>query len=277
MPDTIPSQDNLASTARWTAGVRALESLRQDRLFIDPWAEQLAGPEGMGWVEQRGEDKIIPIVLRTRFFDDFLLHTSRQKRIQQVVLLAAGLDTRAFRLKWPEHTSLYELDQPAVLSHKEKILAGVSPTCNRRSIRIDLTVPWEEALLASGFDPAQPSLWLLEGFLFYLPNPTIAQLLDQVTGMAAPESWMGFDICNNLVLTFPFTKPWVEMQAALGAPWLGTMEDPQAFLAKLGWKASLTQAGAEDANHGRWHLPVYPPQMPNMPHHWLVTAQRVCL
>jgi hypothetical protein len=76
------------------------------------------------------------------------------------------------------------------------------------------------------------------------------------------------------VLTFPYTKAWVEMQAQAGAPWCGMMEDPEAFLAERGWTASLTQAGQPDANYGRWKLPVIPTRMPDMPHSWLVTARR---
>jgi methyltransferase (TIGR00027 family) len=275
MTNKVSGEDKLGQTSHWTAAVRALESKRQDRLFNDPWADQLAGPEGTGWVEQRSEDKVLPIVLRTRFYDDFLLKITRQEQIQQVVLLAAGLDTRAFRLRWPVRTRLFELDQPAVLNHKEGVLAaaGAVPTCARQIICIDLTAPWEGALLAAGYETTKPSLWLLEGFLFYLPNHVHIELLERVTNLTSRNSWMGFAICNSLVLTFPFTKPRVDMQAALGAPWLGTMEDPQTLLAERGWKATLTQAGAENANHGRWHLPVYPSNMPNMPHHWLVTAQ----
>ena len=72
-----------------------------------------------------------------------------------------------------------------------------------------------------------------------------------------------------------FTKAWVEMQTASGAPWIGTLDDPAAFLAARGWEAALTQAGAPDANHGRWTLPVVPPTLPNFPHNWYVTARRV--
>jgi hypothetical protein len=79
---------------------------------------------------------------------------------------------------------------------------------------------------------------------------------------------------NGLVLTSPWTRPWVEMQAAAGAPWIGTMDDPVGFLAGRGWSASLTQAGQSDANHGRWTLPELPTTMPDVPHSWLVTAER---
>ena len=79
---------------------------------------------------------------------------------------------------------------------------------------------------------------------------------------------------NGAVLTSPWTRPWVEMQAAAGAPWVGTMEDPIAFLAQRGWQAGLTQAGQPDVDHGRWTLPVLPLTQPDIPHSWLVTAVR---
>ena len=90
----------VGSTAHWTAAVRAKESERPDRLFDDPWAAALAGEAGMAWLEPRTPDSLAPIVLRTRYFDDFLQRITRQSGIRQVVLLAAGLDTRAFRLSW---------------------------------------------------------------------------------------------------------------------------------------------------------------------------------
>jgi hypothetical protein len=83
---------------------------------------------------------------------------------------------------------------------------------------------------------------------------------------------MGFDIINSTVLTSPWTRPWVEMQANAGAPWIGTLDDPVGFLAARGWQATLSQAGEPDANHGRWALPVLPAAMPGVPHNWLVTA-----
>lgn len=266
----------LGSTARWTAGVRALERAREDRLFDDPWALALAGEEGQQWIAQRTADSVIPIVLRTRFFDDFLQRATREDAVRQVVLMAAGLDTRAFRLSWPAQTRLFELDQPAVLEHKAAILgaAGARPACARQTIGADLTDPWAERLVEAGFEPQQPSTWLLEGFLFYLPSAIGARMLDQVGRLAAPGSRLGFDIINGAVLTSPLTRPWVEMQARSGAPWVGTMDDPVGFLAERGWSATLSQAGQPDANHGRWPYPVIPTTMPGMPHSWFVIAQR---
>jgi len=272
----IGQGDGLVSTAYWTAAVRAMENEREDRLIEDPWALLLAGAEGAAWIEQHTPESVVPIVLRTRFFDDFLRRITAQESIRQIVLMAAGLDTRAFRLAWPEGTSIYELDRHPVLQYKEAVLhaAGAKPGCRRRAVGADLTAPWKEALAGAGFDLEQPSGWLLEGFLFYLPSEVLTRLLDEVACLAAPGSWLGFDIVNSAMLTSPITRGWLEMQAGAGAPWIGTLDDPEGFLAARGWQASLSQAGAEDANHGRWPFPVFPVKMPGVPHNWFVTAEK---
>ncbi len=268
--------DLLGATARWTAAVRAKESAREDRLFYDPWAAALAGKEGEAWIKARSEDSVVPIALRTRFFDDALQHMALQDAIRQVVLMAAGLDTRAFRLSWPAGTRLFELDQPPVLKYKEQILrsAGAQPACERQMVEVDLTAPWQERLIQAGFDPGRSSGWLLEGFLFYLPGESLTRILDEATDLAAPGSWLGFDIVNSITLTSPWTRQWIEMQANSGAPWIGTLDDPEGFLAARGWQASLTLPGEEGANFGRWPYPVIPRTMPDMPRNWYVIARR---
>jgi methyltransferase (TIGR00027 family) len=271
-----PTAGPLEATARWTAAVRARESARPDRLFDDPWAAVLAGPEGMSWVDGRPPDSVLPIVLRARSFDDWLLRVAAEHSIRQVVLVAAGLDARAYRLAWPEGTNLFEIDRPAVLHHKAAVLdaAGARAACARHAVEADLTAGWGDALVAAGFDPTRPACWLVEGLLFYLSADATTHLLDEISRLSAIEAHLGFDVVNGLVLTSPWTRPWVEMQAAAGAPWIGTMDDPVGFLAGRGWSASLTQAGQSDANHGRWTLPELPTTMPDVPHSWLVTAER---
>jgi methyltransferase (TIGR00027 family) len=270
------SQSYLASTAHWTAAVRAMENERADRLFADPWAASLAGEQGAAWLAQRPADSTIPIVLRTRFFDDFLKRITSQDAIQQIVLLAAGLDTRAFRLAWPAGTQVFELDQPAVLQYKERILHSLDaqPTCERKTIEVDLTGAWQAALVQAGFEPGRLSGWLLEGFLFYLPNEHITRILEDVSKLATPGSWLSFDIINSHMLTSPLTRPWIEMQAGYGAPWIGYLDDPVAFMAGRGWQADLSQAGQPEANYGRWKGPVIPVTQTNMPHNWYVVAQK---
>lgn len=266
----------LGATAFWTAAVRAQESNRADRLFNDPWAAVMAGEEGLHWLEQRGASTIA-IVVRTRFFDEFLLRVTHQEGIRQVVLVAAGLDTRAYRLAWSPGVSLFELDQTPVLEHKSQVLveAGAQPACRRVAISVNLAGSWQDALVARGFDPRAPSAWLMEGLTFYLPNEITARLLSAASSLAAPGSWLGFDAINGVTLTSPITKAWIAMQASYGAPWIGTLDDPEGFLAPLGWSISLSQPGAEDANYGRWTLPVIPLRAPNLPHNWYVTAQKL--
>jgi methyltransferase (TIGR00027 family) len=274
--EEVEAGNLLASTAYWTAAVRARESARADRLFDDPWAASLAGPQGEAWIEQRTEDSTLPIALRTRFYDDFLERITADEGIRQVALLAAGLDTRAYRLDWPAGQRVYELDQAPVLAHKEALLrqAGAAPSCERQAIGIDLNHDWETALIEAGFDPERPSGWLLEGFLFYLPAEALTQVLERALALASPGSWVGFDVINSLTLTSPLTRGWVQMQAASGAPWIGTMDDPEGFLAARGWRASLTPLGAPEASYGRWPFPPMPVTMPRLPRLWFVTAEK---
>lgn len=266
----------LGSTAYWTASVRAKESTREDRLFDDPWAAALAGTKGLAWIERRSADSVISMSLRTRFFDDFLQRIATDNGIRQIVLMAAGLDTRAFRLRWPGKMRLFELDQTPVLEHKERILrsAGAQPTCERQTIAADLTGPWEAALVKAGFEPEQPSGWLLEGFLFYISTQDLTHLLDRTSSLAAPGSWIGFDAINAITLTSPVTRGWVQMQADSGAPWIGTLDDPEGFLAIRGWQATAIPLGAPEANYGRWPYPVIPATIPGMPHLWFVIGKK---
>ncbi len=272
----LHDENMLATTARWTAAAHARETSRPDALLHDPWAELLAGEAGMEWIADRPEGGTLPILLRTRYFDDYLVQVTAEG-IRQVVLLAAGLDTRAFRLSWPEGAVVYEVDQPSVVTHKERALAGARPGCERRVVAADLTDPWQDKLCRSGFRPDAPACFLLEGFLFYLPQPDMERVLDEVAAFAAPRSRIGFDAVNSATYTNPYTKPWLDMQAAAGAPWLSALDNPLDFMAVRGWDVSLTQAGQPDANYGRWSLPILPVTLPGAPHNWYVTGTKRAL
>lgn len=276
MSNKTTSAHLLSTTAYWIASVRALENKRDDRLISDPWAEILAGDVGADWIKQRTEAAVLPIVLRTRYFDEFLQRIAHQSGIRQIVLMAAGLDTRAFRLSWPEATRIFELDQLDVLQYKDKVLSDIAsvPNCERHTIAVDLTGPWLERSTDAGLDLGKPSCWLLEGFLFYFPGEFITRLLSEIALSASEASWMGFDVINSQMLTSPYTKGWVEMQAQSGTPWIGTLDDPIGLLDQYGWQASITQAGQPEANYGRWSLPVFPTMMPEFPHNWFVTAYK---
>jgi methyltransferase (TIGR00027 family) len=266
----------LASTARWTAAVRAHESRRDDRLFHDPWAAALAGAEGEGWIARRGDTPSLQVIaIRARFFDEFLERATEQG-IRQVVLLGAGFDTRAFRLPWPAGTRLFELDRAEVLVEKEQAMraGGARAACDRRVVTADLAGGWGDRLIDAGFRRNQPACWLLEGVLFYLPTETGIEMLDTVGVLSAPGSRLGFDIPNRITLTHAWTKAWVDMQAEHGAPFLGTMDDPRATMAARGWTATVVQAGDKEANYGRWPYPAIPHDVPDVPRHWFVIAEK---
>jgi len=163
-----------------------------------------------------------------------------------------------------------------VLEYKARVLrtAAAIPTCERYTIGVDLTSAWEGLLIKAGFDPQDRSVCLLEGFLFYLSIENLTPLLDRVMDLAAPGSYLCFDIINSLILTSLLTKSWVDMQASSGAPWIGSLDDPQGYLASRGWDATLIPIGAPGANYGRWTLPVIPASMPDMPHLWFVIGKK---
>ncbi len=281
MPSTNSGGNPLASTAYWIAAIRAHESKRSDRLFNDPWAALLAGQVGPDWLDRMpttlNSGNEIVIAIRTKFFDDFLSRAVTEHQIRQVVLMAAGMDTRAFRLAWPEGTRLFELDQPELFSQKEQLLAsvGASPTCSRQIIGVDLREPWADALQQAGFDPLQRSVWLLEGLLHYLPESAVSNLLNVITTLSAAESRLGFDVVNHEMQTSPWTRSWMEAMEKSGTPWLFAMDEPEVVLAEHGWTATVAQLGEESANFGRWPYPPVPRSVPDALRSFLVQAIRM--
>lgn len=165
----------VADTGLLVAAIRAAESRREDRLFEDPFAEKLAGETGRRMLEEAlattGDKSTLQIVVRTKFWDEALLRATTH--VDQVVLLAAGMDARAFRLAWPAGTVVYELDQPEVIAAKSGLLADASPRCRWTALGVDLTRDWTTALRSTTFDPARPAVWLAEGLLQYLDETAV--------------------------------------------------------------------------------------------------------
>jgi len=274
--DTL-NADTLAVTSHWVAAVRAQWSKQANPLFNDPWAAALAGQEGLEWLERRIVDNNVDfraVVIRTRFFDDFLLRITTQYHIRQVVLVASGLDTRAFRLAWPEGTCLFELDRPQVLQFKDRVLSsvGVKPCCRHHAIGVDLEGSWTDALSLAGFDPQQRSVWVLEGLFSYLSESSVLRLLDIVTAMATPGSWLGFEALSHDTVTSAAARLWEEVAAV--QLHFGTNE-PEALLTLRGWTPTVLQFGEEGADFGRWLAPVVPRSSMSSDRTFLVTAERL--
>jgi methyltransferase (TIGR00027 family) len=234
-------------TARMMAAMRARESERPDRLFEDVWAARLAGPEAFARVDAQltPQDQAY-VAVRTKFFDDFF----RQHPLPQVVLLAAGLDTRAYRLPWPAQTSLYELDQPEVMAYKTTLLQEAVAPCQHHLLAADLTQPWAERLLAAGYRPEQPSIWLMEGLLMYLTAAQVGELLATVSQLATVGSWLGLDVVNVSSLTYEPYRGYFQFGC----------DHPTELLAPYGWQARVSQPGEPAVNCGRypWLDPVTP-------------------
>jgi methyltransferase (TIGR00027 family) len=281
----VTSMSGVGLTARWVAANRALETDRPDPLYRDPYARELAGDAGFDMLYTMralggAPDAATPdpyLSIRTRFLDDGLLASVRDSAIAQVVILAAGMDARAFRLDWPKGTRLFEIDRDDVFRHKEPVLARLQAqaACDRRVVRQDLAQPWAEALIQSGFDPSQPSAFLAEGLLYYLDEPSVASMFDTLRRIAATGSWLGLDVITPDVLTTPFMRAYLNRLEQLGCPWKSGIADPDAFLAVHGWRSTNVLPGEPEAHYGRWPMPVLPRNVPGVPRMYLVRASRV--
>ncbi|OBG13676.1 SAM-dependent methyltransferase [Mycolicibacterium celeriflavum] len=191
---------SVGATATVVAAQRAIAA--RNSLIDDPYAEPLVRAvnadavtrlldggthqeDGAFTVQQAAE----AMAVRTRFYDE-LFTRAAAAGVRQAVILASGLDTRAYRLRWPTGTIVYELDQPAVIEFKTETLGnlGAHPTAQRRAIGVDLREDWPKALLANGFDRSRPAAWIAEGLTIYLPPEAQDQLFDNITRLSAPGS-----------------------------------------------------------------------------------------
>ena len=199
--DTWDLATGVGATATLVAAARALASRQGDPLVSDPFAETLVRAVGIAPFTQAldGQDDLTAtdgarllidvVAVRTRFFDDFLLDAGAAG-LRQAVILAAGLDSRAYRLPWPAGTTVFEIDQAGVIAFKSRVLAehGASPTAGHRTVGVDLRDDWAAALRAHGFDAAAPTAWIAEGLLIYLPPEAQDRLFDTITALSPPGS-----------------------------------------------------------------------------------------
>jgi methyltransferase (TIGR00027 family) len=258
-------------TALLTAALRAAETRRPDRLYTDPYAAAFAGdlgPELLGEVRAVtfpvDAERTLPSTpdynaIRTRLFDDLLTEAAREPGMRQVVIAPAGMDSRAFRLPWPDHIRLFEVDRPAVLAEKHEVIDPVQSTVDRTAVAVDMRDPdWTGTLVDAGYDPSLPSVWLLEGLLYYIPEPDVHAILDAVHAVTAPGSRVVADIVNADALTLPNMRGLLDVFAGWGCPWLFGTDDPEGLFARHGFDVTAVQPGEPAADFGRWPDPVPP-------------------
>lgn len=242
-PPSGAALGGVSGTALWTVRMRAQESARSDALFDDPLAaeflaraQEAGSPPGSGVLQQ-----VLPdwLAVRTRFFDDHLLAVTRDG-CTQVVLLGAGLDTRAQRLDWPDGIDLFEVDLPAVHAFKERIVSGHPPAVARRvPVAADLLADWRGPLLSAGFDPGRPTAWLCEGLLFYLAPAAVDRLVAVASELSAPGSTLGAECLNADAADSPFVRPWLEALSGSGTPWVWHLADAEHWWGERGWRAQV--------------------------------------
>lgn len=282
--DTWDIATSVGSTAVMVAAARARETAAADPLIRDPFAGLLVAGAGTGmwenFLDDSMQDRIAATdpevaavfanmlgyqAVRTHFFDAFFADAA-DAGIRQIVILASGLDSRAYRLAWPDGTVVYEIDQPKVLQYKAATLAehGVQPAAQLRAVPVDLRQDWPAALRAAGFDPGRPSAWLAEGLLMYLPAQAQDLLFERITELSAPGSRISAEAVrhHDEERRAAMRQRWEKMADDLGIQRtvdIGdlTYNDPdRADLAEWlnahGWTASGTVSTDEMRRLDRW-------------------------
>jgi len=265
--DTWDLASSVGATATMVAAARAMATTADNALINDPFAEPLVRAVGVDFFTRLVTGELRPedldsdsetvgmqrmtdnMAVRTKFFDEFFL-TATQAGIRQAVILASGLDSRAYRLAWPAGTTVYEIDQPDVIEFKTRTLAelGAEPTAKRRTVAMDLRYDWPSALIEEGFDPNQPTAWSAEGLLGYLPPDAQDRLLDTITELSVPGSRVAVESVPNIDPA-DHEKAIERMQAA-SARWrdhgfdldfaeliyLGDRNEAASYLGDHGWQ-----------------------------------------
>ncbi len=270
--DSWDITESVGVTAVGVAAARAVESARPDALFHDPYAAKLVEAVGDGWSRiMRGEVQIDPernrvygpmggmMTARTVYFDEYF-GAAVADGIRQVVILASGLDARAYRLEWPSGTVVFELDQPKVLEFKAGALADDTPAAERRTIAIDLRQDWPAALRENGFDPSRPTAWLAEGLLRYLPHDAQDRLCENIVELSAPGSRVALNIGMGDRQMNPETRE-ARAKALAEAGVRIDVEnlfyssegrtDPRDWFAERGWTVSNGKPANILTEHGR--------------------------
>ena len=219
--DSWDVASSVGATATMVAAARARASTEPNPLIVDPFAAPLVRAVGVDFFTKLADGEIsltddagytaalmtTAMAVRTKFFDDFFLTatgggnsttatgggnstSAASDGVRQAVILASGLDSRPYRLPWPDGTVVYEIDQPKVIEFKTATMTdiGATPTAERRTVAIDLREDWPAALRRSGFDESKPTAWSAEGLLVYLPPEAQDRLFDHITALSAPGS-----------------------------------------------------------------------------------------
>ena len=274
--DSWDLASSVGATATLVAAARAAATRLPDPLIDDPYAEPLVRAVGVDFFTRMAAGDIgtdqaamgisrmtANMAARTRYFDEFFTRAA-DAGLRQAVILAAGLDARAFRLAWPPDMVAYEIDQPEVVAFKSDTMAelGVTATCVRRTVAMDLRNDWATALRGAAFDPNKPTAWSAEGLLGYLPPDAQDRLLDTLTGLSAPGSRIAIDCAppsdpaqeqRSRERMRAFSDHWREQGFHLDFSelvYIGERNEASAYLTGHGWRVAATGVNDLLAAHG---------------------------
>jgi methyltransferase (TIGR00027 family) len=248
--------ENVSDTARWVAIYRAMETERPDAIFTDPFARKLGGPKGESIVNTmpRGRSAAWAMITRTAVFDEIIMSKVKGGGVDLVLNLAAGLDTRPWRMSLPPELRWVDVDLPGILNYKTEAMKDVKPACRYEAVTIDLTDAGKrQALFHSLGATAKRALIVTEGLLIYLTPDNVGAL---ATALHAERSfrWWLTDLAHPRLLKM-MSRSWGKSVAAGNAPFIfGPAEGP-AFFAKFGWREAEFRLSLEEARRLKREMP----------------------
>ena len=270
--DSWDLASSVGATATMVAAQRVLS--HREQLIDDPYAEPLVRAVGVDFFTRMIDGDIQfedvdpsftarlaaeSMAVRTRWFDQMFLDAAATG-VRQAVILAAGLDSRGYRLPWPDGTVVYEVDQPEVIEFKKTTLAGLgaAPTATHRTVAVDLREDWPKALRDSGFDPSQPTAWSAEGLLIYLPGEAQDRLFDLITELSAPGSSLATEQVDDVAsFVDSRSKDLTDRMKDLGSDiemsnlvYSGERNDVVRYLTARGWAVTASPAREAHAANG---------------------------
>ncbi|SGA52832.1 Conserved protein of uncharacterised function, possible S-adenosylmethionine-dependent methyltransferase [Mycobacterium tuberculosis] len=278
--DSWDLASSVGLTATMVAAARAVAGRAPGALVNDQFAEPLVRAVGVDFFVRMASGELDPdelaedeanglrrfadaMAIRTHCFDNFFLDATRAG-IRQAVILASGLDSRAYRLRWPAGTIVFEVDQPQVIDFKTTTLAGLgaAPTTDRRTVAVDLRDDWPTALQKAGFDNAQRTAWIAEGLLGYLSAEAQDRLLDQITAQSVPGSQFATEVLRDINrlneeelrgrmrrLAERFRRHGLDLDMS-GLVYFGDRTDARTYLADHGWRTASASTTDLLAEHG---------------------------
>jgi methyltransferase (TIGR00027 family) len=269
--DTWDLASSVGATATMVAAARALATRAPEPLITDPFAEPLVRAVGIEFftkildgeipLAESDDSRVIDLLaVRTKFFDEFFLDAAAAG-IRQAVILASGLDSRAYRLPWPSGTVVFEIDQQTVIDFKTGAMSALGATsgAEHRPVAVDLREDWPAVLRANGFDETRPTAWSAEGLLAYLPPEAQDRLFDEITALSAKGSRVGTEYHpegaaaiaeRNRVMAQQWKDRGFDLDLA-ALMYQGERNPASEYLAGHGWRVSTQTRKQLFAAYGR--------------------------